>query len=65
MARNREDNIASRGKDARTPGALPQVLRSLEVRVRRNEKTSLLPSLELHVIAVKCALFFICFEIFR
>jgi hypothetical protein len=47
IARNREDNIATRGKDARTLGALPQVLRSAQVRVRRNEKPELSSRFEL------------------
>lgn len=59
MACNREDNIATCGKDARTPGALRQVLRSPEVRVRRNEKTEPSFSFELHVISVKCFFFFL------
>jgi hypothetical protein len=53
MARNREDNIATRGKDARTPGALPQVLRSPEVRVRRNEKPELRSGFELRVVSIR------------
>ena len=52
MARNREDNIATRGKDACTPGALPQVLRSPEVRVRRNEKPELGSRFELRVVSI-------------
>jgi hypothetical protein len=52
MARNREDNIATRGKDARTPGALPQVLRSPEVRVSPNEKPELSSRFQLRVISI-------------
>jgi len=51
-ARNRDDNIATRGKDARTPRAFPQVLRSTEVRVRRNEKPELRSRFELRVISI-------------
>jgi hypothetical protein len=52
-ARNRDDNIATRGKDARTPRALPQVLRSTEVLVRRNEKPELRSRFELRVVSIR------------